>query len=169
VLRVEQGRRARGVAEEATLHCFKGKLDWATQAELEQLRRTKLSFYRGVLAWSDVVALARDRLTHVAPSAPPPQMSVGGGAGVPGVPTVAGPPPPAPTVVPAPVAPPPQPAPAPTPAPPAGGAPNNAGGTRPASDRLGALRMVGHMRGEEVQWAADAIPEPFQAKEGLVA
>jgi hypothetical protein len=43
VLRVEQERRSINANEEATLHCFTGRLDAVMQGELEMLRRTKVT------------------------------------------------------------------------------------------------------------------------------
>ena len=47
VLRVEQQRRQINANEEATLHCFKVRLDWAMQQELEMARKAKLTVTGG--------------------------------------------------------------------------------------------------------------------------
>lgn len=64
VLRVEQERRSIAANEEATLHCFKGRLDVAMQREMESVRRTKVTLQGQNLLWVDVVAIARDMLTQ---------------------------------------------------------------------------------------------------------
>jgi hypothetical protein len=63
VLRVEQERRSINAKEDATLHCFLGRLDEAMRGDLEAVRRTKVTLQGQHLAWHDVVAIARDRLT----------------------------------------------------------------------------------------------------------
>jgi hypothetical protein len=43
ILRVEQQRRQINGSEEATLHCFKVRLDVAMQSEVEAARKAKLA------------------------------------------------------------------------------------------------------------------------------
>lgn len=75
VLRVEQERRSIAANEEATLHCFKGRLDAGMQREMEAVRRTKVTLQGQNLNWGDVVAIARDMLTQAPTMLTPPPIN----------------------------------------------------------------------------------------------